>query len=122
MAMRMVATAMVKLAVTVKDAAGAAAWYGALLGVEPEGRDDGSWEIEVPGLHLVLTVSAGTPGLRYVGVRLLDEQDVDAVSRRLQAIGAPAATADGPATVCCADPAGLRWVVSVDPTGCEETS
>lgn len=103
-----------QLSLNVSDVDESAAFYTALLGVEPAKRRDGyvNFVVDEPPLKLVLIEDEGTPGsINHVGIELADAETVVAETRRVEALGLPVEVDE--VHTCCFASQQKAW--SMDP-------
>jgi catechol 2,3-dioxygenase-like lactoylglutathione lyase family enzyme len=121
LAVLLMATSRIQLALNVSDLDEAVAFYGKLFGAEPAKRRPGyaNFAVDRPPLKLVLIEGEGPGGsLNHLGVEVASTEQVAEATERLAAEGLDTRTED--AVTCCyavqdkvwvSDPDGAHWEV-----------
>jgi catechol 2,3-dioxygenase-like lactoylglutathione lyase family enzyme len=106
------------LHVSVPDLTQSIRFYETLFGAKPSvvKGDYAKWMLDDPKVNFAISQRGRLAGLDHVGVQVDSRDELDELTARLKAAGAP--TLDQEAASCCytksdkswvEDPAGLRW-------------
>ncbi|MDR4493085.1 MAG: ArsI/CadI family heavy metal resistance metalloenzyme [Nitrospirales bacterium] len=93
----------------------AIAFYGRLLGAEPNKRkpDYAKWMLEDPRVNLAISTRASTTGVDHLGIQVEEEHELKEIRQRLQVGNLP--VSEEGETLCCYAKSDKSWVL--DPAG-----